>query len=59
MVKILFNHPFNAYAVKAIDSIRIHLLCCIHGGEHMATHDALRNYFISIARDVGFHVLHG
>jgi hypothetical protein len=35
----------------------IHLLCCAHGGERTATHDAFQNSFTSIVRDVEFHVL--
>jgi hypothetical protein len=28
-----------------------------HGGEKIAFHDAIHTAFVSIARDVGFHVL--
>jgi hypothetical protein len=34
----------------------IHLLCCAHGNNCIGTHDAIRNTFATIARDVGFHV---
>jgi len=34
----------------------IHLLRCAHGNEHIGTHDAIRNTFVAIARDSGFHV---
>jgi hypothetical protein len=43
---------------QPIDPTRIHLLHCDHGGKCIATHDAVWNYFTSIIRDVGFHVLH-
>jgi hypothetical protein len=29
-----------------------------HGGEQIASHNVVKNAFTSIARDVGFHVLH-
>jgi hypothetical protein len=34
----------------------IYLLCYIHNNEHTRTHDAIRNTFITIARDVNFHM---
>jgi hypothetical protein len=34
----------------------IHLLWCVHGNEHIGTHDAIRNIFVTIAWDAGFHV---
>jgi hypothetical protein len=34
----------------------IHLLHCAHGNKHTRTRDAIRNTFVTIARDVGFHV---
>jgi hypothetical protein len=34
----------------------IHLLCCVHGNECTGTHDAIRNTFVAITRDVGFHM---
>jgi hypothetical protein len=34
----------------------IHLLCCVHDYEHIETHDIIRNTFIIIAWDVGFHL---
>jgi hypothetical protein len=43
---------------QAINPIGIHLLCCVHGGKHMATNDAIQNSFTSIVKDVGFHVLY-
>jgi hypothetical protein len=42
---------------QAIDLTWIHLLCCVHGGERTTTHDIIWNSFVSIARDVRFHVL--
>jgi hypothetical protein len=41
---------------QPIDSIKIHLLHCVHGGECNVTHDAICDSFISIVRDVNFHV---
>ncbi len=41
---------------QPLDPIRIHLLCCMHGGKRMASHDVVQNVFATIARDVGFHV---
>jgi hypothetical protein len=34
----------------------IHLLCCVHGNEHIGTHDAIQNTFAAIARNASFHV---
>jgi hypothetical protein len=34
----------------------IHLLRCVHGNEHIGTHDAICNTFAAIAQDVGFHM---
>jgi hypothetical protein len=34
----------------------IHLLYYVHGNERMGTHDVVCNTFVTIARDVGFHV---
>jgi len=34
----------------------IHLLRCVHGNEHMGTHDVVHDTFVAIMRDVGFHV---
>jgi len=34
----------------------IHLLHCVHGNKHTGTHDAIRNTFVAITRDVGFHM---
>jgi len=41
-----------------VDQTRIHLFHCVHGGECITTHDVVQDSFISIAKDVGFHVLH-
>jgi hypothetical protein len=40
----------------SIDPMSIHLLCCVHGNECIKTHDAIRNTFATIARDVAFYV---
>ncbi len=34
----------------------IHLLHCVHGNEHIKTHDAVRDTFATITRDAGFHM---
>ncbi len=34
----------------------IHLLHCAHGNECTKTHDVIRDNFVAIMRDVGFHV---
>jgi hypothetical protein len=39
-----------------IDLMGIHLLCCVHGNEHIRTHDAICNTLTTIAQDTGFHV---
>jgi len=39
-----------------IDPMGIHLLHCVHGNEHIGTHDAIYNIFATIAWNVGFHV---
>jgi hypothetical protein len=43
---------------EAIDLIGIDLLSCAHAGEPTTTHDAVGDFFASIAKDVMFHVLH-
>jgi hypothetical protein len=43
---------------KAINPTRIHLLHYVHGGERTTTHDAIQDYFASIVKDVGYHVVH-
>ncbi len=42
------THPINPMG--------IHFLCCVHGNECIGTHDVVRNTFIAIVRDVGFHM---
>ncbi len=44
----MFTHP--------IDLMGIHLLRCAHGNEHTGTHDVVRDTFVVIAWDVGFHM---
>jgi hypothetical protein len=34
----------------------IHLSHCVHGNEHIGTHDAICNTFVTIAQDASFHV---
>jgi hypothetical protein len=43
---------------QTINLIGIHLFHYAHGGKCTATHDAIQDSFTSIARNVGFHVLH-
>jgi len=42
---------------QPIHLTRIHLCHCAHGEEHTGTHDAVRNSFASITKDVGFYIL--
>jgi hypothetical protein len=39
-----------------IDSMGIHILCCVHGNECIKTYDVICNTFTTIARDVNFHM---
>jgi len=60
--KLGLLHPttcclFRCICNHAINLIAIHLFHCVHGGEHTTTHDVIRNFFASIARDVGLHVM--
>jgi len=34
----------------------IHFLCCAHGNKCTWTHDAVRNVFVVIVQDDGFHI---
>jgi hypothetical protein len=34
----------------------VHLLHYVHGNEQMGTHDIVRDTFVAIVRDAGFHV---
>jgi hypothetical protein len=34
----------------------IHLICYVHDNEHMGVHDAIRDIFVAIVWDVGFHI---
>jgi hypothetical protein len=42
---------------QLLNTMGIHLLCYVHGGERMASHDSMHDAFASIARDVRFHIL--
>jgi len=48
----------NDICGQPLNSMGIHLFCCIHGKERMTSHDAMWDAFASIMRDVGFHVAH-
>jgi exonuclease I len=39
-----------------ISPIGIHLMCCAHGNEHTKIHDVVCDIFITIMRNVDFHV---
>ncbi len=39
-----------------IDLMGIHFLCYIHGKECIGTHDAIRDTFVTIARNANFHM---
>ncbi len=43
------GHPLNPMG--------IHLLHCTHGGEKTTSHNVIRDAFMSIVRDVRFHIL--
>jgi hypothetical protein len=47
---------FQCVCTHPIDLLGIHLLRCVHGNEHIGTHDAIRNTFVAIVLDVGFHM---
>jgi hypothetical protein len=42
---------------QTINPTWIHLLHCAHGGKHKIKHDVIQDFFTSIVKDVGFHVL--
>jgi hypothetical protein len=44
----VYTHP--------IDPMGIHILCCAHGNEHTGTHNEIRNTFVAIVQNVGFHM---
>ncbi len=48
ILRCMCTHP--------IDFMDIHLLCCVHGNEHIGTHNVVRNIFVAIAQNVNFHV---
>jgi hypothetical protein len=55
------SHPsiagiFQCVCTHPIDPMGIHLLHCAHSKEHTKTHDAIRNTFVAIMRDVDFHM---
>jgi hypothetical protein len=39
-----------------IDHMGIHLLHCVHGNEHIRTHDVIHDTFVAIVQTAGFHV---
>jgi hypothetical protein len=51
----IVNRPWFV-CTHPIDPMGIHLLHCVHGNEHIGTHDAIHNIFATIAWNVGFHV---
>jgi hypothetical protein len=40
---------------QPLDPMGIHLLCCVHGGEKITSHNVVWDAFASIMKDVGFH----
>jgi hypothetical protein len=48
ILQCVCTHPINLMG--------IHFLCCVHGNEHIGTHDAIRNTFATITQNLGFHV---
>jgi hypothetical protein len=56
-----YPHPlivgfFWCVCTPPINPMGIHLLRCVHGNECTWTHDAIRDTFVAIMWDVGFHV---
>jgi hypothetical protein len=51
---LVFNplHLWLAFIIKII------FFYCFHGGERNASHDAIRDAFVSIMKDAIFHILH-
>jgi hypothetical protein len=47
----------HCICVWLLNPMGIHLHCCTHGGERIASHDAIQNAFASITRETWFHVL--
>ncbi len=43
---------------QLLNVVKTHLLLCSHGGEWIASHDLVQNAFVSIAKDIRFHVSH-
>jgi hypothetical protein len=43
--------------IHLIDPMGIHFLCYAHGNEHIRTHDAIHDPFVTIVRDASFHVI--
>jgi hypothetical protein len=41
---------------QLIDLVGIHFLWCSYGGECITFHDLVQDIFVSIAKNVGFHV---
>jgi hypothetical protein len=55
------SHPLvfgvsHCICSEPLDPIGIHLLCCTHCGERMASHDVVWDVFTTITIDVRFHV---
>jgi hypothetical protein len=48
ILQCVCTHPINFMG--------IHLLHCVHSNKRIRTHDAIRDTFTPIARNVGFHV---
>jgi hypothetical protein len=43
---------------ELLDLAGTHLIYCSHGGDQIIFHDAIRDVFASIVKDMGFHVSH-
>jgi len=62
-IQLGLHHPLAlglSYCIcgQPLDAMRIHFFHCAHGGERIVSHDVMQDAFASIAKDVGFHVLH-
>ncbi len=56
-----YPYPLNAGIFQCtcthpIDLMSVHLLYNVHGNKNTKTHDAIRDTFVVIVRDDGFHM---
>lgn len=58
---ISLSHPLvlgvsHSICCQTLDPLGIHLLCYAYGGEKTTSRNVVRNVFVVIVKDVGFHV---